>query len=144
MKLSIFLSSLLASSAVWSYPPASGAADLPKEDETERFVLEAFDGIFTDDEKDLHYCQVGGIECDTSSGPPLIREIDFTHFPRARGTIPTEIGLLTKLEFITFRRLNGTLPTEIGLLTNLQELEACELEKDVPLQFFVCASRSLP
>jgi hypothetical protein len=38
------------------------------------------------------------------------------------GTVPTEIGKLTKLEILLIGEngLNGALPTEIGMLTNLQ------------------------
>ena len=46
-----------------------------------------------------------------------------------RGSIPTEIGLLTSLTFLDFgssepgvNELMGQIPTEIGLLTNLEVL----------------------
>jgi hypothetical protein len=40
------------------------------------------------------------------------------------GTIPTEIGLLSKVDtfYVSSNRLSGTIPTEVGLMTDATEL----------------------
>ncbi|CAB9526968.1 Leucine Rich Repeat [Seminavis robusta] len=50
-----------------------------------------------------------------------LRSISTYVNPKLRGSIPTEIGVLTNLEFIAlpFSSHTGTLPTELGLLTKL-------------------------
>ncbi|CAB9513814.1 Leucine Rich Repeat [Seminavis robusta] len=50
-----------------------------------------------------------------------LRSISTYVNPNLRGSIPTEIGVLTNLEFIAlpFSSHTGTLPTELGLLTKL-------------------------
>mmetsp|Transcript_13744 Transcript_13744/g.29349 ORF Transcript_13744/g.29349 Transcript_13744/m.29349 type:complete len:235 (-) Transcript_13744:300-1004(-) len=56
------------------------------------------------------------------------------------GTIPTEIGLLTDLTELELydNKLTGTIPTEIGKLTKLEELhlEGNKLSGSVPFEIF--------
>ncbi|CAB9505996.1 leucine Rich Repeat [Seminavis robusta] len=52
-------------------------------------------------------------------------EILFWRNNHMTGTLPTELGLLSKLKFFSVRDtlMEGTLPTEIGLVTELRELD---------------------
>ena len=54
------------------------------------------------------------------------------------GTIPTELGLLTRLTslVLTETRLTGTIPSELGLLTKLRvlQLEKNQLTGTLPTQ----------
>jgi Leucine-rich repeat (LRR) protein len=48
----------------------------------------------------------------------------FPEYNKLKGTIPTELGLLTKLVFLDleFNEINGTIPTELCQLTDLEHL----------------------
>lgn len=58
-----------------------------------------------------------------------LEEFHAKHRPYFRGSIPSEIGLLSWLRILDLPGcplLTGTLPSEIGLLTNLQQLDLSE------------------
>ena len=54
----------------------------------------------------------------------LSQSLTFDNNPRLTGSIPTELGLLTKLYSLSFENNNhtGPIPSELGLLTKIGKL----------------------
>ena len=69
-------------------------------------------------------CTLNPSYCDGTFDGTVIDLEDATIMATISGTLPTELGLLTKLVDIDVESgpISGTLPTELGLLTNLDSL----------------------
>ncbi|GAX21897.1 hypothetical protein FisN_30Hh099 [Fistulifera solaris] len=65
--------------------------------------------------------EAGGVFCLNGTQTPVALDLEYN---KLKGTIPTELGLLTKLVFLDFEfnEINGTIPTELCQLTDLEHL----------------------
>jgi len=78
------------------------------------------------------YLDLEGCDGDMTMGLPSalgllseLTELYVKDVPLLTGTLPTELGMLTKLTYLDFDELimTGTIPTEVGALTNLESLD---------------------
>ena len=67
------------------------------------------------------YCAFHGVTCDVME---QITEIDLSQ-TNLRGTIPSEVGLLSSLTDLNLENnsITGTIPSEIGLLLSLRDID---------------------
>jgi hypothetical protein len=75
-----------------------------------------------------------------------LEEFHAKNQPYLRGTIPSEIGLLTKLQILDFAGcplLTGAIPSEMGLLTNLRHLNLSDNNFNGTLPSFLGGMASL-
>jgi len=76
--------------------------------------------INTNWQSDAPVCEWYGLDCNNDDD---VIEIHL-YYNTLRGSIPSELGLLTNLEdlYLYYNSLTGSIPSELGLLTNLQSL----------------------
>ncbi|CAB9520668.1 leucine Rich Repeat [Seminavis robusta] len=98
----------------------------------------------------LHYLDLSFADTTGTMPSELFRltelnDLIFWRNNRMTGTLPTELGLLSKLEFFSVRDslMEGTLPTEIGLMAELRELDVSGalFTGSLPIEFYTSLER---